>query len=253
MTSAAPPLATTMIGKPPRRPAEGPSPETVQLAFADAWGEMGPAWNVTPSVARVHGYLLAQDRLLTEREVREALDMSHRAASIALSELEAWGLVERVAEARERGRRGPSATAWRPVGDRWRWFQLVTEQRRAREAEPIKPRLEACLALARDAHLTAPDDPEAARLLGWLTDLQEFVGLFDRAVRLLGRARPADLAHAFAVFSRLSDEALDRLLGLLGELPEGELADTLEAFSRVSPRSARRILSAARSLARLRG
>ena len=37
-----------------------PTAEDVRVAFADIWGDMGPAWNVTPSVARVHGYLLAQ-------------------------------------------------------------------------------------------------------------------------------------------------------------------------------------------------
>ena len=37
---------------------DAPTPEDVRVAFADIWGDMGPAWNVTPSVARVHGYLL---------------------------------------------------------------------------------------------------------------------------------------------------------------------------------------------------
>src|SRR3954454_17079460 len=74
--------------------------ETVRVAFADAWGSMGPAWGVQPSVARVHGYLLARDGVQTEREVREALGLSHRAASIALAETEAWGLIERVPDPR---------------------------------------------------------------------------------------------------------------------------------------------------------
>ena len=33
--------------------------------------------NVTPSVARVHGYLLVDGGTLTERDIREALGLSH--------------------------------------------------------------------------------------------------------------------------------------------------------------------------------
>src|SRR6188508_2511309 len=87
--------------------AEAPDPESVRLAFARAWGEMGQAWGVQPSVAMVHGYLLVHGGVLTERELREALDLSHRATSLALGEIEGWGLVERVPAPRP-SRRGPS-------------------------------------------------------------------------------------------------------------------------------------------------
>ena len=108
------------------------------MAFADTWGDMGPAWNVTPSVARVHGYLLVSGGTLTERDIREALGLSHRAASLALAELEEWQLVERADDAPRDPRPGPSAVAWTVVGDRWRWFQRVAEERRAREADPLQ-------------------------------------------------------------------------------------------------------------------
>jgi len=72
--------------------------ERIRRGLADAWGDMGAAWGVAPAIARVHGYLLSTRAPLTEREVREALGLSHRAASLALTEAEAWGLVERVAE-----------------------------------------------------------------------------------------------------------------------------------------------------------
>ena len=71
----------------------GPSPsaspsvtaESIRLDLAAAWGEMGAAWGVTPAIARVQAYLMARQEPLTEREVREALGLSHRAASLALS------------------------------------------------------------------------------------------------------------------------------------------------------------------------
>ena len=70
--------------------------EAIRLELAEAWGEMGAAWGVTPAIARVQAYLMARQEPLTEREVREALGLSHRAASLALAEAESWGIVERV-------------------------------------------------------------------------------------------------------------------------------------------------------------
>src|SRR3972149_9249057 len=97
--------------------AGSPAAEAIRIRLADAWGEMGAAWGVAPAIARVHAYLMARQSPLTEREVREALGLSHRAASMALAEAEAWGLIERVAVPRRVGRRGPAGTAFRAVGD----------------------------------------------------------------------------------------------------------------------------------------
>jgi DNA-binding transcriptional regulator GbsR (MarR family) len=232
---------------------QSPSAEQIRLAFADAWGEMGAAWGVQPSVARVHGYFLAHGGVLTERDVREALGLSHRAASMALTECEAWGLIERVRDPHRSGRRGPSATAYAVVADYWAWFQRVAEQRKHRETDPIRPRIEDCLTLANAAAATSPNDGEIVRLRDWLRELLGFVKLFDRAVSLVARAETVEIARGFAVLARLPDESLDRLLRLLGSLPEDELASTLEAISRVSPAVARRVLNAAGRVARLGG
>jgi hypothetical protein len=89
-------------------PARSQIAEDIRLRLADAWGQMGAAWGVAPAIARVHAYLMTRMEPLTEREVREALGLSHRAASLALAEAEAWGLIERVAEPRRVGSRGPA-------------------------------------------------------------------------------------------------------------------------------------------------
>lgn len=227
------------------------SVEGIRLAFADAWGEMGAAWGVPPSVARVHGYVLAHAGPLTEREVRQALRLSHRAASLALAECEAWGLIERVADPVRVGRRGPSAVAYAKVGDHWVWFQRIAEQRKQRETDPLLPTIEAAMARAEEVAGGSPDDAEVVGLRDWLVDFHEFVRLFDRAVALVARAESTEIARGFAVLARLSDESLDRLLSLFASLPEEELASTIEAVSRVSPKTARRVLAAAGSVARL--
>lgn len=246
-------VATILPEGPTRSVPNGDSltPEDVRVAFADIWGDMGPAWNVTPSVARVHGYLLIWGSLLTERDVREALGLSHRAASLALTELEDWGLIERVEETRREARPGPPAVAWRVVGDRWRWFQRVAEERRAREADPLQPRLTTCIELADQVVASSPDDLEAQHVRAWLAEIQGFVTLFERALRTLSRADTGEIARGFTVLSRISDETLDRLLRLLASLPEDELAETLEAIARTSPQTARRVMRAANRIARL--
>ena len=93
---------------------------------------MSASWGVAPAIGRVHAYLMVRDEPLTEREVREALGLSHRAASLALADAEAWGIVERVAEPRRVGRRGPAGTAYVAVGDHWQWFT----QRHRRAQDP---------------------------------------------------------------------------------------------------------------------
>ena len=106
--------------------------ERIRRNLADAWGDMGAAWGVAPAIARVHGYLLSRRAPLTEREVREGLGLSHRAASLALAESEAWGLIERVPEPRRVGRRGPPGKAFVAVGDHWQWFTRVVAQLKLR-------------------------------------------------------------------------------------------------------------------------
>src|SRR5690242_14628367 len=171
----------------------GAAAEAIRIRLADAWGEMGAAWGVAPAIARVQAYLLARQAPLTEREVREALGLSHRAASLALSEAEAWGLVERVSEPRRVGRRGPAGTAYQAVGDHWRWFGRVVAERKSREGDPIIEVLERTASEAREAASINPGDPELARLRDWLATFLVFVRLFDRAVGLVPRLEPREL------------------------------------------------------------
>ena len=117
--------------------------ESLRRSFAAAWGEIGAAWGVAPSTATVQGYLLVSDGPRSEPEVRRALGMSHRAASLALSQCEEWGLIERAETARRSGQRGPAATAWAVVDDHWEWFRRVARARKERETDPVLPVIEA--------------------------------------------------------------------------------------------------------------
>ena len=214
--------------------------EEIRLRLADAWGELGAAWGVAPAIARVHAYLMARQEPLTEREVREALGLSHRAASLALAEAEAWGLVERVSETRRVGRRGPAGAAYLAIGDHWRWFGRVVAERKIREGDPIVVVLESTLADALAALAKHPGDADLVRLRDWLSTFLVFVRLFDRAVGLVSHLEPTELERALRLLGEVPDDAILRLVRLLDGLNDQDVLDLVEALSRLSPTNARR-------------
>ena len=214
--------------------------EAIRLRLADAWGEMGAAWGVAPAIARVHAYLMARQEPLTEREVREALGLSHRAASLALQEAESWGIVERVPEPRRVGRRGPAGAAYLAVGDHWQWFGRVIAERKIREGDPIINVLESTAQEAADASSANPNDPELAALRDWLAAFLVFVRLFNRAIGLVPQLEPRELERSLNLLGRVPDETILRLFDLLAGLPDDDVLDLVEALSRLSPTAARR-------------
>ncbi len=224
---------------PPTRPAS-PIAEEIRVRLAEAWGEMGAAWGVAPAIARVHAYLLARQEPLTEREVREALGLSHRAASLALTEAEAWGLVERVPEPRRVGRRGPAGAAYLAIGDHWRWFGRVVAERKVREGDPIVEVLERTLADTALAIAQYPGDADLLRLRDWLSTFLIFVRLFDRAVGLVSRLEPTELERGVRLLGEVPDDTIMRLVTLLDGLPDEDVLGLVDALSRLSPTSARR-------------
>lgn len=233
--------ATVKSHESPRNESHGSvRAEEIRLRLADAWGEMGAAWGVAPAIARVHAYLMARQQPLTEREVREALGLSHRAASLALSEAEAWGIVERVPEPRRVGRRGPAGTAYHAVGDHWQWFGRVIAERKIREGDPIITVLERTAKEAATAAAANPDDGDLVALRDWLNTFLVFVRLFDRAVGLLPQLEPRELERGLRLLGHVPDETILRLVHLLDGLDDDDVLELVEALSRLSPTAARR-------------
>ena len=219
--------------------------EDIRRVFARAWGEIGAAWGVPPSMASLQGYLLLHGGPLTEPELRRALGLSDRAASLALAECEAWGLIERAPESRRSGQRGPAAVAYRSVAANAEWFRRIAAARKERETDPVLPVLERCVDLADRAAADGRTDPELARLRDRLTELLDFVRLFNRGVGAVVRADAAAIGHLFSVLEHLDDETIDRLVRLSTEMEAKELAGTLRALSRLPSSAARRLASLA--------
>ncbi len=217
----------------------GPA-ERLRLQFAEAWGEMSASWGVAPAIGRVHAYLMVRDEPLTEREIREALGLSHRAASLALTDAETWGIVERVSEPRRVGRRGPAGTAYVAVGDHWQWFTRVIAERKIREGDPIVEVIARTAGQAGALSAAHPADMELAGLRDWLQAFYAFVRLFDRSVGLIPKLAPRELERGMRLLGEVSDETILRLIHLLGSLPDDDVLELVEALSRLSPTAARR-------------
>ena len=222
-----------------RRDDLGPA-ERLRLQFAEAWGEMSASWGVAPAIGRVHAYLMVRNVPLTEREIREALGLSHRAASLALTDAELWGIVERVSEPRRVGRRGPAGTAYVAVGDHWQWFTRVIAERKVREGDPIVAIIARTADQAAALASTHPDDTDLAALRDWLVSFNGFVRLFDRSVGLIPKLAPRELERGMRLLGEVSDETVLRLVHLLGGLPDDDVLELIEALSRLSPTAARR-------------
>jgi DNA-binding transcriptional regulator GbsR (MarR family) len=215
--------------------------DEIKRSFAVAWGEIGAAWGVAPSTATVQGYLLAHGGPLTEPEVRRALGLSHRAASLALAQCQEWGLIQRSAAARRSGQRGPAATAWEVVGDHWDWFRRVAAARLERETDPVIPVIQRCVA---QAHAAGDDGVE---LEARLASLLEFVQRFDQGVDIFVRGDPQGIARVFAMLDQLDGRTVDRLWRLVDTLEPSELAGALTTLAKLPPSAVHRLISIADS------
>ena len=194
-----------------------------------------------PAIARVHAYLMSRMEPLTEREVREALGLSHRAASLALAEAETWGLVERVAEPRRVGSRGPAGTR---LPGRRRSLGMVRPGDLGAEAPRRRPGRRPCSSgrstRRAEAVQARPDDAELVELRNWLSAFLVFVRLFDRAVGIVPRIEPRELERGLQLLAKVSDDTVLRLFVLLEALDDDDLIALVDSMSRLSPTAARR-------------
>ncbi len=199
---------------------------------------MGEAWGVPPSTAAIQGYLLVHGGPVTDKELQDALGLSHRAIRVALADCERWGIVRRASEPRRVGRRGPAGRAWLALDDHWEWFRRVIEGRKQHEGDPVIAILESCLVEAR----SVDDRSAAADLQERLESLLGFVRQFDHALSAVLRARTDALRKLFSVVAEQDDATLDRLLATLADVPSDELADAIRTLSRMPPGAIQRLL-----------
>jgi len=70
--------------------------------FVESWGQMGGAWGINKTMARMHALLMIADKPLTMDDVMAELAVSRGNASMNLRALVDWGLIRRVSLPRDR-------------------------------------------------------------------------------------------------------------------------------------------------------
>lgn len=109
--------------------------ESVRKAFVQLWGSMGPFWGVSPTTARVYGWLISKKDSATADEIMEGLAMSRGAVSMACRELRDWGLLHPEKES------GSRQMSYRPETDLEKAMRNIVQARKRREWDPILERL----------------------------------------------------------------------------------------------------------------
>jgi DNA-binding transcriptional regulator GbsR (MarR family) len=218
--------------------AELSETERIRRRFAQAWGSMGGSWGVTPSTAAVQGYLLVHGGPVTDRELQDALGLSHRAIRVALEDGVEWGIIRQAEEPRRTGQRGPAGRAWLALDDHWEWFHRVIAARKEREGDPVIAILEECLVDAGQVRA----DSDAKDLQQRLATLLGFVREFDHGLSSVVRSRTDVIRKLFEALANQDPKDLDRLLAAIADVPQDELASALKTMSKMSQTNLRRLL-----------
>jgi DNA-binding transcriptional regulator GbsR (MarR family) len=107
--------------------------------FVLHWGEMGAAWGVNRTVARIHALLYVSGRPLPADEIATALDVARSNVSTSLRELLSWRIV------RMRHVEGDRREHFESLTDVWEMFRVIMEERKRREVDPTLRVLRECI------------------------------------------------------------------------------------------------------------
>ncbi len=161
------------------------------------WGEMGTRWGVNRTVAQIHALLYLSDRPLNAEEICQTLVLARSNVSVALRELQGWGIV------RVTHLPGDRRDHFESMADVFEMFRVILNERRRREIDPTLRLIDDCL---------EADASGDKRVRERLQRMREFFELTLDFSAQLDRVPTAALVKA----ARMGDKAL-RLLGLAGK------------------------------------
>jgi DNA-binding transcriptional regulator GbsR (MarR family) len=138
--------------------------------FVESWGEMGSAWGINKTMARLHAYLMVAEQPVDTDELMKALAISRGNANMNLRALIDWGLVRRVSHPGERREYFSSEK------DVWTMCCRIARERKKREIEPVLGALEDCL----------KEGGKDAAFSRKIKELQEVVRMLDTVLGKLG-------------------------------------------------------------------
>lgn len=104
------------------------------------WGEMGARWGINRTVAQVHALLFLSEQPLNAEEVCETLSLARSNVSVALRELQGWGIVRLV------HLEGDRRDHFESMKDVYEMFRVIMNERRRREVDPTLKLIDDCIA-----------------------------------------------------------------------------------------------------------
>lgn len=99
--------------------------------FVQAWGQMGPSWGISRTMAEAHALLYIHSAPMNTDEVMEQLQISRGNASMTLRALVEWGLISRV------HKRGDRKEYFEADQDTWSIARTIIRERLRREILPL--------------------------------------------------------------------------------------------------------------------
>ncbi|MFZ4767757.1 MAG: GbsR/MarR family transcriptional regulator [Roseimicrobium sp.] len=106
------------------------------------WGEMGMRWGINRTMAQIHALLYLSERPMHAEEICGALEMARSNVSVALRELQGWGIVKLVHLP------GDRRDHFEGMKDVFEMFRVIANERRRREVDPTLRLINDCLAEA---------------------------------------------------------------------------------------------------------
>ena len=109
----------------------GDSLKNARSRFVESWGEMGTAWGINKTMARIHAFLMIAETSVTTDAVMKELAISRGNANMNLRALVDWGLIRRVSHPGER------KEYFQSEKDVWTMCCRIARERKKREIEPV--------------------------------------------------------------------------------------------------------------------
>lgn len=132
---------------------------------ADTMGELIAFWGFKQSMGRIWTLLYLSPRAMPADEIQQRTGLSAGAVSMALAELQQWGIVDRAPSGGERKR------LYRAETDVWGIVRRVVRERELRLVGRSVERFGEAVRALRESLAEHPDDAEAAFMLGRLEGL----------------------------------------------------------------------------------
>ena len=175
------------------------TPGPAAKKFVLHWGEMGTRWGINRTVAQVHALLYLSEQPMNAEEICAALDLARSNVSVALKELQGWGIIKLVHLP------GDRRDHFESLKDVFEMFRIIAMERKRREVDPTLRLIHECIAeagkpKAADAHVRER-----------LEAMRQFFELAETSAAQLERLPTSTLVK----LAKMGDKAL-RLLGLAG-------------------------------------